>query len=64
MTTRVTLTVDVPDEHAARARDLLDHIARGPAHDGQTVTVTSRRLTADEEAEVLRRVMLAPVFPS
>lgn len=62
MTTRLALTVDVPDEHADRAEQLLRAIANGPALH-QRVTIERRPLNRDELADEMTRIMTAPVFP-
>lgn len=62
MTTRLTLTVDVPDEHADRAEQLLRTIANGPARH-QRVTIERRPLTRDELADDMTRIRTAAVFP-
>lgn len=62
MTTRLTLTVDVPDEHADRAENLLRAIANGPAYTQRT-SIERRPLNPDELADEMTRIMTAPVFP-
>lgn len=60
MTTRLTLTLDVPDVLADRAEYLLRAIAREARK--ATATVERRPLTPDELAGEVVRVMTAPVF--
>jgi hypothetical protein len=56
MTTRLTLTVDVPDEQADRAEHLLRAIANGPALH-QRVAIERRPLNRDDLADEMRRIM-------